>query len=257
MFERYSESARRALFFSRYAVTQLGGVTIEPEHIVLGVFQGTPQAIVQFVRGPEAAVALRSQLEAAAQQQQKVPERVEIPFSADTKAALEHTPMEADDLENHWILPEHLILGVMAKTDGAATRALRDAGVDPHAIRDYLRNRPDDLRDAGDAPGAHSPPRVARQWKGIVKPGLAEAYIAHLQGETLLSLRGTPGFVHATIMHRDVEDGTEFQVTTYWHSLDAIKAFAGEDVTKAVVPPAAQALMVRYDDRAVHYHIVQ
>ncbi len=46
-------------------------------------------------------------------------------------------------------------------------------------------------------------------------------------------------------------------VTTMWRSLDAIKAFAGDDITTAVVPPAAQALMVRYDDRAVHYEIVQ
>ena len=89
-----------------------------------------------------------------------------------------------------------------------------------------------------------------------MKPGLASAYIAHLQRETFRSLRGTPGFVYATIMHRDVEDGTEFLVTTYWRSLDAIKAFAGDDVTRAVVPPAAQSMMVRYDDRAVHYEIV-
>ncbi len=38
--------------------------------------------------------------------------------------------------------------------------------------------------------------------------------------------------------------------------MDAIEAFAGQDITKAVVPPAAQALMVRYDDRAVHYEMV-
>ena len=90
-----------------------------------------------------------------------------------------------------------------------------------------------------------------------MKPGLADAYIAHLQRETFPQLRGTPGFVYATTMRRDVEGGTEFQVTTYWHSLDAIKAFAGEDITRAVVPPAAQSLMVRFEDRAAHYDIVQ
>jgi hypothetical protein len=45
-------------------------------------------------------------------------------------------------------------------------------------------------------------------------------------------------------------------VTTYWQSLDAIEAFAGDDVTHAVVPPSAQALMVRYDERSVHYDLV-
>jgi hypothetical protein len=254
MFERYSETARRSLFFSRYAVTQLGGATIEPEHVVLGVFRAHPPSILRFTRDAEAAEALRVGLEASLEQPTKEAERAEIPFSSDTKCVLEHTPTEADGLKNRWILPEHLIVCVMAKTDGAATRALREAGVDPQAIRVYLRNRPE---EAGDEPGAHSPPRVARQWTGVVKPGRADAYIAHLQRETIPSLRRIGGFVSTAIMRREVEDGTEFQVTTYWHSLDAIKAFAGEDITKAVIPPAAQALMVRYDDRAVHYDIIQ
>lgn len=254
MFERYSESARRALFFARYAVTQLGGATIEPEHLVLGVLGGSPQVLLRFVRGTEDAEALRARLEAASEQPKRVSDRVEIPFSAEAKAVLERTPVEADDLNNHWIRPEHIVLGVIVKTDGAATRALREAGVDPHAIRDYLRVK---AGDKDDEPAAQSSPRVARQWKGVVKPGLADQYVRHLQRETLASLRGTPGFVYATILRREIEDGTEFLVTTYWHSLDAIKAFAGEDVTRAVVPPAAQALMVRYDERAIHYEIVQ
>ncbi len=202
MFERYTESARRALFFSRYAVTQLGGVTIEPAHVVLGVMQGAPNAVTRFTRGSEAATALRERLEAECTQGEKIPERVEIPFSDDTKAALEQTQVEADGLNNHWIRPEHIVLSVMVKTDGTATRALREAGVDPQAIRDYLRVKAGD-KDAERR--AQSPPTVARQWKGVVKPGLADAYIAHLQRETMPSLRQIAGFVHATIMRRDLD----------------------------------------------------
>ena len=98
---------------------------------------------------------------------------------------------------------------------------------------------------------------VIRQWKGVVKPGLADEYVRHLREETLPSLRRIDGFVHADILRRDVEDGTEFQVATIWRSFDAIKAFAGDDISLAVVPPAAQKLMVRYDDRAAHYELVE
>lgn len=98
---------------------------------------------------------------------------------------------------------------------------------------------------------------VCRQWTGVVKPGKAEDYLVHLRNETIPALAHIEGFLTCAVMRRDVEDGTEFQVLTIWRSLDAIEAFAGEDVTRAVVPPAAQALMVRYDDRAVHYDIVQ
>jgi heme-degrading monooxygenase HmoA len=98
---------------------------------------------------------------------------------------------------------------------------------------------------------------ISRQWKGVVKPGRDGDYLAQLQRETLPKLGRLDGFVTASILRRDVEDGTEFQVTTLWRSIDAIEAFAGADVTLAVVPPAARALMVRYDERAVHYEIVQ
>lgn len=257
MFERYSESARRALFFARYAVTQFGGDTIEPEHVVLGVLKGTPQAVARFTRSSGGVEALQQFLERTFSGGERAPDRAEIPFSQDTIRVLEQTVVEADALNNHWIRPEHILVSVMVKTDGGATRALRDAGVDLNAVRDYLRVTAGDKDKDDDEPGAHSPPRVARQWKGIVKPGEGPAYIAHLRRETLPQLRRTAGFAYATIMHRDVEDGIEFVVTTYWHSIGAIKAFAGEDVTRAVVPPAARALMVRYDDRAVHYDIVQ
>jgi heme-degrading monooxygenase HmoA len=98
---------------------------------------------------------------------------------------------------------------------------------------------------------------IARQWKGVARPGCADDYIEHLRRETFPALRALAGFAQATVMRREVGDGTEFQVVTVWQSLDAIRAFAGDDVEVAVVPPAAQALMLRYDDRAVHYQIVQ
>ena len=39
MFDRYSERARRALFFSRYELGQLGGATIDPAHVLLGLLR--------------------------------------------------------------------------------------------------------------------------------------------------------------------------------------------------------------------------
>jgi len=97
---------------------------------------------------------------------------------------------------------------------------------------------------------------ISRHWKGIVKRGRADAYIAHLEGETLPSLRRLPGFVDASILRRETDGGTEFQIVTVWRSLDAIQAFAGADLTAAVVPDAAQRLMASYDRFVVHYEIV-
>lgn len=62
MFERYTESARRALFFARYEVAQVGGLTILPEHLLLGILRAEPQAIVEFARGGESAESFRAGL---------------------------------------------------------------------------------------------------------------------------------------------------------------------------------------------------
>jgi heme-degrading monooxygenase HmoA len=264
MFERYSERARRVLFFARYEAAQAGALSIEPEHIVLGVLRDKGNALVKFARPGETADSIRTRLASASVPRERVSASVEIPFSPSCKELLTQTAAEADALKKTTIRPGHMILAIMAKGNGAAARALHDAGVDPNTIREHLRGVPDDTQTQESILTAHGTMLsgyaasgvVIRQWKGVVKPGLADAYIRHLQRETLPALSRLEGFGTVTILRREIDDGTEFQVTTLWRSLDAIKAFAGEDVTRAVVPPAAQALMVRYDDRAVHYDIV-
>jgi len=96
---------------------------------------------------------------------------------------------------------------------------------------------------------------ISRQWMGITKPGLAEAYVRHLERETFTGLARIPGFVRASILKRDIGDMTEFQIVTEWESLDAIQAFAGSDISVAVVPEAARALLSSFDDHVLHYEI--
>ena len=98
---------------------------------------------------------------------------------------------------------------------------------------------------------------ISRHWKGTIKPGLANRYLEHLRTQTLPQLAAISGFVSVTILRREVEDGTEFQIVTVWTSIDSIHAFAGDDPEVAVVPAAAQALMTTFDRRAVHYELVE
>ena len=97
---------------------------------------------------------------------------------------------------------------------------------------------------------------IERHWSGTAQPGSADAYVRHLEGETFPQLRTLAGFVRAQVLRREVAEGIEFRVVTTWESLDAIRAFAGDDLTAAVVPQAVQDLMVRFDSRAAHYEIV-
>ena len=78
----------------------------------------------------------------------------------------------------------------------------------------------------------------------------------HLTRETFSKLKQIDGFVQGTVLRRSVDDGVEFLVVTYWKSLDHIESFAGEDIERAVVPPVARSMMVRYDETVCHYEVV-
>ena len=97
---------------------------------------------------------------------------------------------------------------------------------------------------------------IARHWRGLCRSDLADRYEAHLRGETIPELSRIDGFRGASILRRVTDGGTEFLVITSWDSIEAIRRFAGPDVTAAVVPPAVQEWMVEYDRHARHYDLV-
>jgi hypothetical protein len=42
----------------------------------------------------------------------------------------------------------------------------------------------------------------------------------------------------------------------WFDSLEAIKAIIGDDYAKSHVPPKAQAVLERFDERAAHYEVI-
>jgi heme-degrading monooxygenase HmoA len=97
---------------------------------------------------------------------------------------------------------------------------------------------------------------ISRQWRGLAKAALAEAYVEHLQSETFPEIRKLPGFVSASILRRAVPGGVEFVIVTNWVSVEAIHAFAGATAEAAVVPQKVHDMMVDYDRIVRHYEVV-
>ena len=97
---------------------------------------------------------------------------------------------------------------------------------------------------------------IARHWRGLVRRDRAAAYVEHLQSETLPQLVQLAGFLDAKVLRRDLSEGAEFLVVTIWESIDSIRAFAGNDVESAVVPPKARDMMIEYDRKARHYEVI-
>lgn len=100
---------------------------------------------------------------------------------------------------------------------------------------------------------------ICRIWRGWTTTGNADAYDAIVRGEVIpgIEARRIPGFLHLDLMRRDLGDEVEFQTLMWFESLDAIRAFMGEDYAVSHVPAAAQAVLSRFDVRAAHFEVIE
>jgi heme-degrading monooxygenase HmoA len=101
---------------------------------------------------------------------------------------------------------------------------------------------------------------IVRSWSARLEARRVAAYLAHLERSVKPGLASLPGFLGITVMSRGVSDTgdgmREVVVQTRWTSLDAVRAFAGDDISAAVVEPAAAALLTDYDRRVLHYEVI-
>ena len=98
---------------------------------------------------------------------------------------------------------------------------------------------------------------ISRVWHGWTAPGNADAYEVLLKQEIFVGIaeREIAGYRGIHLFRRDLGDEVEFVTVMWFDSLEAVRAFAGEEYEVAVVPPKAQALLSRFDARSQHYEV--
>ena len=96
---------------------------------------------------------------------------------------------------------------------------------------------------------------IARIWKGAVRTPDADVYDAYIRETGLDGYERTPGNRGAWLLRRDVGELTEFVAFTLWESLDAVKAFAGDDYETAVYYPEDDRYLVERDAQCAHYEV--
>jgi heme-degrading monooxygenase HmoA len=95
---------------------------------------------------------------------------------------------------------------------------------------------------------------IARVWRGWTAAADADAYERFLRTDLFPEVARLDGFGGAHILRRRApDDEVEFVTVTLFESLDAVRAFAGDDYETPVIEPEAQRLLSHYEDRAVHY----
>jgi ATP-dependent Clp protease ATP-binding subunit ClpC len=140
MFERYTESARRTLFYARYEASQLGGDCVEPEHILLGMLRESGAIVGRlFVAADVSHRGFRQVLDSLEVSRHRLPTTVEMPFSDDTIRILQSATAEADRLGLGNVGVEHLLVGLLRTRGSLAERYLSERGVSVDAVREQIR----------------------------------------------------------------------------------------------------------------------
>jgi ATP-dependent Clp protease ATP-binding subunit ClpC len=138
MFERYTEKARRVIFFARYEASQFGSPYIETEHLLLGLLREDKTLANRFLRSQANIESIRKQIEAQTTVREKVSTSVDLPLSHECKRVLAYAAEEAERLSHKHIGTEHLLLGLLREEKCFAAEILHERGLRLTQVREEI-----------------------------------------------------------------------------------------------------------------------
>ena len=167
MLERYTEKARRVIFFARYEASQFGAHAIETEHILLGLLREDKGLALSL--GLRFSVEeIRSEIESATMAAEKTSTSVDLPLSEESKRVLKHAAEEADNSEHKYVGTEHLLAGLLREPQTFGARLLEKRGFTLDAVRQLLKAGPAAGISSGSMLGGKVSSHIVRRWIEIV-----------------------------------------------------------------------------------------
>jgi len=133
MFERYTEKARRVVFFAYYEANHYSSSFIETEHILLGILREYPELTELLPSG--ASETIRKQIDARTPPRHRIPPAADIPLSNESKRVLAYSVEEAEQLTHRQIRTEHLLLGLLREKRCYAAEILQQHGLSLNRLR--------------------------------------------------------------------------------------------------------------------------
>ncbi len=138
MFERYTEKARRVIFFARYEASQYGSPYIETEHLLLGLMREDKALANRFLRSHGSIESIRKEIEARITIRERISTSVEVPLSQECKRVLNFAAEEAERLGHKHVGTEHLLLGILREEKCFGAEILTERGLRLSALREEL-----------------------------------------------------------------------------------------------------------------------
>jgi hypothetical protein len=136
MFERYTEKARRTIFFARYEASQFGSAYIESEHLLLGLFREDKALAGQFLPSFSNVETIRSAISQYGKTILKVATSIDLPLSHESKRALAYAAEEGERMKHKYIGTPHLLVGLLREENSLAAQLLREQGLTLESVRD-------------------------------------------------------------------------------------------------------------------------
>ncbi len=143
MFERYTERARRVIFFARYEASQYGSPYIETEHMLLGLLREDPALCRQFLGPSNVAASIRTEIESQITPRERISTSVDMPLTEECKKVLKLAAEESERLGQRHIGTEHVLVALLRVEGSLAARLLRERGLKAAPIREQLAKAPD------------------------------------------------------------------------------------------------------------------
>ena len=190
MFERYTERARRVIFFARYEASQFGSTTIETEHFLLGLISEDKNLTNRFLRNSQAIDGIRREIESRSEIREKVSTAIDLPLSHECKRILAYAAEEAERLNHRHIGTEHLLLGILREEKSVAAEILHNRGLRLDPIREELAHTVVDRPGAAGQTFSNVPPKEAMVPDTITAKRIAQAIWIAAYGTEMATVEG-------------------------------------------------------------------
>ena len=217
MFERYTEKARRTIFFARYEASQFGSPYIETEHLLLGLLREDKALTHRFLQSGSPVESIRKQIEESTTVRKRTSTSVDLPLSNQCKRILAYGAEEAERLGHKHIGTEHLLLGLLREKDCFADAILKERGVTLDEVHQELARAPHPTEFASAGKSPRSPQSLQKLIERLVRlsdeeigkinarldevapPQQAESAESEQPAEQVPADIGSQGYVTATV----------------------------------------------------------
>ena len=136
MFERYTENARRTIFFARYEASQYGSPKIESEHLLLGLLREGKRQDSAALRQIGRRELIRKEIESQIIPGPRIATSLELPLSVECQRILKYAADSAEQLGHRHVDLVHLLLAILREERCRAAAILRERGVEASSLKE-------------------------------------------------------------------------------------------------------------------------